>query len=129
MVDSRTTLRDDTGVDDSLTLNEIVATDFLEVEAFRDDSSGALIATEIRRDTLDDDILQGPLDACAADTSVTLLGLTYTLLAGTTEYQDQNDAPISGTTFCSAANSGGFFIKIRDDLAPDGIADEAELED
>ena len=129
VVDSRTTLRDDTGVDDSLTLNEIVATDFLEVEAFRDDSSGALIATEIRRDTLDDDILQGPLDACAADTSVTLLGLTYTLLAGTTEYQDQNDAPISGTTFCSAANSGGFFIKIRDDLAPDGIADEAELED
>ena len=88
VVDSRTTLRDDTGVDDSLTLNEIVATDFLEVEAFRDDSSGALIATEIRRDTLDDDILQGPLDACAADTSVTLLGLTYTLLAGTTEYPD-----------------------------------------
>ena len=128
VVDSRTALRDDTGVDDSLTLNEIVASNFLEVEAFRDDSTGALIATEIRRDTLDDDILQGPVDDCAADTSVTVLGLSYTLLAGTTEYQDQNDLPIDGTTFCSGANTAGFFVKIRDDLAPDGIADEAELE-
>jgi len=128
VVDSRTTLRDDTGVDDSLTLSEIVATDFLEVEAFRDDSTGALIATEIRRDTLDDDSLQGPVDACVADTSVTVLDLTYTLLAGTTAYQDQNDAPINGADFCTGANTGGFFVKIRDDLAPDGIADEAELE-
>ena len=129
VVDSRTALRDDTGVDDSLTLNEIVASDFLEIEAFRDDSTGALIATEIRRDTLDDDSLQGPVDDCAADTSVTVLGLTYTLLAATTEYQDQNDLPIDGTAFCNGANTAGVFVKLRDDLAPDGIADEAELED
>ena len=130
VVDSRTALRDDTGVDDPLTLNEIVATDFLQIEAYRDGGTGTLIATEIRRDTPDDDLLQGPVDECLADTRVTVLGLTYTLLAGTSDYQDQNDAAITGTAFCSSANTGGFLVKIRDDLpTPDGIADEVDLED
>jgi hypothetical protein len=130
MVDSQTALRDDTGVEDLLALNEINAGDFLEIEAYEDDASGDLIATDIRRDDLDDDILQGPVDSCDGS-QVTILGLGYTLADGTTIYRDQNEAPLlNAIDFCTAQAAGGFFVKVKDELADyDGVADEAELQD
>jgi hypothetical protein len=128
-VDNQTALRDDTGVEALLALGEISTGDFLEVEAFRDEASGNLIATEIRRDAPDDDILQGPVDSCVGS-QVTILGLSYTLIDGLTTYEDQNENPLpNGNDFCTAQVAGGFFVKVRDNRVADGVADQAELQD
>ncbi len=129
-IDSQTALRDDTGVEDLLALNEINAGDFLEIEAYEDDASGDLIATEVRRDEIDDDVLQGPVDSCDGS-QVTILGLSYTLSDGLTTYRDQNEILISPQTaveFCTQQGDTGFFVKVKDELTTDGVADEAELE-
>ena len=140
LVDSQTLLRDDTGVADPLTLDDIVEmVDFLEVEAYLDDNND-LIATEIRRDDPDDDFLQGPVDSCDGGLgTVTILGLEFDLIDGTTEYEDENDEDddesIVDTAFkfCSRQQTGGYLVNVVDinnaGLAHDGIADEAELED
>jgi hypothetical protein len=129
-VDSRTTLRDDTGVNDPLTLSDIHASEFLEIAAYRDGASGELIATEIRRIETGDDLLAGPVDSCTAG-SLTILGLSFALVDGTTQYQDEEEQPLAtSTTFCAAQAAGDFPVKVEDKLpAPDGTADTAELEE
>ncbi len=131
LVDSRTSMRDDTEVDNPLTLNDLVAMDYLEVEAYLDDNAD-LVATEIRRDDADDDLLQGPVDSCGAG-MVTILGLGFGLVDGTTSYEDENEGSINtALEFCTQQANGGYLVKIIDKLSgggPDGTADEAELED
>ena len=130
MVDSQTALRDDTGVEELLALAEIGSTDFLEVEAFRDDASGNLVATEVRRDEVGDDVLQGLVDSCTGG-RVFILGLDYILADGTTSYVDEDEVPLVSQTaaaFCDAQAAGGFFVKVKDEFTADGVADEAELE-
>jgi hypothetical protein len=131
-VDSRTTLRDDTGFADPLLLTDLATGNYLEIEAYRDDS-GNLIATEIRRDETDDDLLQGPADSCAAN-MVTILGIGYGLIDGITRYDDEDETGSSigsAAEFCALVNVGTL-VKVVDNLSgggPDGVADEAELED
>lgn len=124
VVDSQTSLRDDNG---SIDLANISATEFLEIRGSID-GSGIITAEEVRRDSVDDDILQGPADSCIGN-AVSVLGVSFSLLDGTTTYQDQLDQPIANAAdFCAAVNSSSLFVKVKDDLAPNGIADEAELE-
>ncbi len=132
LVDSRTILRDDTGAADPLTLAALIPmNDYLEVEAYRDDVSGNLIATEIQREAADDDLLQGPADSCDGVT-VSILGLGFMLDDSVTGFQDENEASIgTAAAFCTQWATGGFLVKIVDRMSgsgPDGIADEAELE-
>ena len=129
VVDNQTSLRDDLGAFDPYQLGNIVATDFLEIRGSIN-GNGIITADEIRRDSVNDDILQGPADNCTGST-LTVLGVSFTLLDGTTTYEDQFDNPntlLTAAAFCSAVNSGSLFVKVKDDLNPDGIADEAELE-
>jgi len=129
VVDNQTSLRDDLGAFDPYRFGNIVATDFLEIRGSIN-GNGIITADEIRRDSVNDDILQGPADSCAG-TALTVLGVDFTLQDGTTTYEDQFDNPNTLTTaaaFCSAVNSAGLFVKVKDDLNPNGIADEAELE-
>jgi hypothetical protein len=110
--------------------------DFLEIEAYLD-NSGGLDATEISRDKRDNDQLEGPIDSCDAG-MVTILGLGFGLVDGTTSYADENEDPVaSAAAFCALTNVGTL-VKVVDKYAdepplpvkfPDGIADEAELED
>jgi hypothetical protein len=131
-VDSRTTLRDDTGFADPLLLTDLATGNYLEIEAYRDDS-GNFIATEIRRDETDDDLLQGPADSCAAN-MVTILGIGFGLIDGITRYDDEDETGSSigsAAEFCAQVNVGTL-VKVVDNLSgggPDGVADEAELED
>ena len=129
-VDSRTTLRDDTGFADPLLLTDLAAGNYLEIEAYRDDS-GNLIATEIRRDETDDDLLQGPADSCAANI-VTILGIGFGLDDNITSFDDEDETGAIGSAaeFCTLVNVGTL-VKVVDSLSgggPDGVADEAELE-
>ena len=135
-VDSQTLLRDDTEVVDSLTLADLVPlNDFLEVEAYLGDG-GQLVATEIRRAERDNDLLQGPVEDCDG-VVLTILGLGFGLEDNVTSYQDENEDPVgSAAEFCALANVGTL-VKAVDEYDdeqlpvrfPDGIADEAELED
>ena len=135
-VDSQTLLRDDTEVVDPLTLADLVPmNDFLEVEAYLDDS-GKLVATEVRRDDRQDDLLQGTIESCDGVT-LTIFGLGFGLDDTVTSYEDENEDPVgSAVEFCALANVGAL-VKIADEyndeqlpvIFPDGIADEAELED
>jgi hypothetical protein len=127
-VDSQTSLRDDLGVFDPFSLSQVVASDFLEVRGSLD-GAGNIIASEIRRDTADDDILQGPFTACDG-TSVTLFGVSFSLVNGVTTFQDENDQAVyaNASAFCADANNKGLFVKVKDDVVANGIADEAELE-
>ncbi|MEZ5541414.1 MAG: DUF5666 domain-containing protein [Pseudomonadota bacterium] len=124
-VDSQTSLRDDTG---SIGLGDITAPDYLEIRASINGNS-IITADEVRRAAnVGDDILQGPADNCTG-TDVTVLGVGFSLLDGTTSYQDQNNSPIANAAaFCAAVNGSSLYVKVRDDQPGNGIADEAELE-
>jgi hypothetical protein len=127
VVDSQTSLRDDLGIFDPYALGNVVATDFLEISGSIN-GNGIITAEEIRRDNASDDILQGPADSCIG-TTLAVLGIDFTLQDGLTTYQDQLDNPIANAAnFCAAVNASSLFVKVRDDLSPNGIADEAELE-
>jgi hypothetical protein len=133
LVDGQTLLRDDTEVVDFLTLADLVPlNDFLEIEAYLGDG-GKLVATEIRRDDRDNDLLQGPVELCDGVT-LTILGLGFGLDDNVTSYEDENEGPVgSAVEFCALADVGALarVVDAYDAPArfPDGIADEAELED
>jgi len=44
-----------------------------------------------------------------------------------TEFEDSDDASISGTSFFGAVSAGDP-VEVQDDLPADGIADEVEIE-
>lgn len=129
LVDNQTSLRDDLGVFDPYTLADITATDYLEIQASLD-GGGNIVATEIRRDNPDDDILQGPSSNCDG-TSITLFGVSFSLVNGTTVFENENDQQVyaDAAAFCADVNARGLFVKIKDNSIANGIADEAELED
>jgi hypothetical protein len=129
-VDSRTTLRDDTGVKSPLTLADIQADDVLQVTAYRDGAMDPLIATEIRRETTGHDRLEGPVDNCLAGAHVTVLGLSFALVDGMTRYQDEEEQPLADSTaFCASQAVSGSRVEVEDTPVPDGTADTARLED
>jgi hypothetical protein len=65
---------------------------------------------------------------------VTILGIGYGLIDGITRYDDEDETGSSigsAAEFCAQVNVGTL-VKVVDNLSgggPDGVADEAELED
>jgi hypothetical protein len=112
--------------DDSFNLGELAAgSDFVEIEAYRDDS-GQLIATGIEReDGGRDTRVQGPLEGFEPNVSVTLLGITYTVTGGTS--YEVFDVPSDASTFFGSLTTNSV-IKVKD-IEPNGSAEELDLED
>ncbi|GAB1257459.1 hypothetical protein NBRC116494_19610 [Aurantivibrio plasticivorans] len=123
-VDNSTRMDDKTGVEDIFTVDEITPSDFLEVRLI--DNGSSYIATEVRRDDLDDDEVQGPVDSFVSGSSITLFGITYSV-DGSTQFKDANESAISSTNFFSTLQEGSI-IKLQDELTTDGTADEVEFE-
>jgi hypothetical protein len=123
-VDNQTQLEDDTGVQDPLTLGDLSSGDFVEVETVGPEDD--LVATSIHRDEIDDDIVEAPVDSFEPGVSVTVLGITYSTAGA--DFEDADDQPISPTDFYNQVEVGSM-VKIKDELTPDGIADEVEFED
>jgi hypothetical protein len=104
---------------DHFDLTDIVAGDCVEIEASMD-TTGALVAGLVELEDegtsgCDSYELASPVDAITADVSITVLGITYTLVNGVTELPDGTPAV-------------GDSAKIKDDNA-DGVADSVEIED
>jgi hypothetical protein len=137
-IDSQTSLRDDFGGLPSYTICDVASGDFLEIRASIDGSSN-IIANEVRRDDISDDIVQGPADAGSCNNiSISVFGVSFSFNSAT-QFEDENEqAYPNATAFCNAVNSRGLFVKVQDNatvnngviiVPADGIADEAELED
>ena len=123
MVDARTLLDDDTDRVDALTLGDISAGDFLEVEAQQVGSK--LVATRIDRDDLDDDVLQAQVSGFTAGAEITLLGITYSTSGA--RFESVNGTLIDSATFYAQLKVGDL-VKLKDKRVADGIADEVEFE-
>jgi hypothetical protein len=123
-VNNQTQLEDETGVMDPLTLGDLSSGDFVEIETVS--SEDELTATSIHRDEVDDDEVEAPVESFEAGASVTVLGITYFTTGA--DFENSNDLPISSTEFYDQVQVGSM-VKIKDELTPDGIADEVEFED
>ncbi|MDX1335842.1 MAG: DUF5666 domain-containing protein [Gammaproteobacteria bacterium] len=133
-VDNETIFEDEFGSFDPYTLTDITSSDFIELAALWDGSD--VIAKEVKRvglaTTPEDELLQGPVTSCNDGTpgSIDILGVSFSLQDGTTEYFDELENVIpDNTDFCNAANASSYFVKIKDEATANGTADEAELED
>ncbi|KGE03880.1 DUF5666 domain-containing protein [Pseudohaliea rubra] len=125
-VDQGTRLDDDRDDLDRLTLGDIVAGDFLEIEAYVE--GDRLIATVIDREETDDEVVQAPVEAFTAGSDITLLGVTFSVAVGETEYENLQDQDIPAEAFFAQLQPGDL-IKLQDDELANGIADEIEFED
>ncbi len=120
-VNLQTQLDDDTGTFDPISFTDLRIGDFLEVKALQ--NGNGLIATEVQvEDDDNDQSLEGPVDSFVENTSITVLGLTYSTVGA--EFDDADDA----TEFFNQLNIGDI-VELEDDFPADGIADEIELED
>ncbi len=116
----------DSNGDESFNLDELASgSEFLEIEAFRNDA-GQLVATSIRREDPSGQKtrLEAPLDRFEAGASVTLLGITYTVHAATT--YEAGNMPSGSSSFFSALNTNSV-VKVKD-AEPNGTAEELDLE-
>ncbi|HID81875.1 MAG TPA: hypothetical protein EYH06_08730 [Chromatiales bacterium] len=132
-VTSSTLLKDQNQPGGTFSLGQLLPGEFVEVRA-QVDGSGNNIASEMERDSEDDRILQGPLDENANQTtpgqpegSVKILGVVVNTDA-TTQFEDENDNPVTADVFFAAALTGKL-VKVKDDEPGDGVADEIALED
>lgn len=101
-------------------LSNIVPTNYVEIEATL--INNEIVATQIQRDEPDDFILQGQVDAFVANTSITILGITYTV-DGDTDY----DGFTGASNFFNTMTQGEI-VRIKDENA-DGIADKVKIDD
>ncbi len=124
--DNTTLFEDDSSSDSdgdgSFTLTELSSTDFVEVDAYWNGTD--LVAAKLKRtDTIDATTLKAPVDSYVAESSITLLGITYSLIG--TSY-DVDDVNSTSTDFFNALDVGDI-VEIKD-VEPDGTAEEADLD-
>lgn len=128
-ISPQTSMRDDLSGRAPFTPADIGSGDFLEI---RGTVLGErrVVAGEVRRDEIDDDIVQGPVTDCVPGDRIVVLGLPYTIQDGVTRFEDLAGDPLpDSAAFCQALAASGTFAKIKDDeRRRDGIADEVELE-
>ncbi|MEZ5571837.1 MAG: DUF5666 domain-containing protein [Halioglobus sp.] len=123
-VSNTTLLKDDTGQANPLTLDDIVAGNFLQIEAIQ--IGDTLVASRIRRDSADDNVLQAPVESFTTGVDVTLLGITFATAGAIFESQD--DTEIGAEAFFGQLQVGDL-VRVEDKGPADGVADELEFED
>jgi hypothetical protein len=108
---------------------DLIPGDFVSIEGV--ESSGKVIAGRVdRQDSAnpDDSELEGQVDAFVADTSITVLGISFNVDDGTdTEYQD-DEVAISAMQFFGRLKNGDR-VEITDKVTADGFAEEVSLDD
>lgn len=123
-VNSQTELDDETNTFNPISFGDLSIGDFVEVEALL--SSGQLTATELQLEEPGDQQIEGPVESFVANTSITILGLTYSVVGA--RFEDSNDAATDVAVFFSQLNNGDI-VELEDNDPADGTADEVEIED
>jgi len=129
LLNNQTQMEDKTDTTPALNLSIIQPGDFLEIRGFLNtDPMIDVTASEIRRNTPDDDVLQGPLDDPVTTGVVSILRVQFTTDVINTSFDDGNS---DSATFYSVVQPG-CIVKVEDGDAPatlpDSIADEISLE-
>jgi hypothetical protein len=114
------------------TEGSITAGNFVRIRGF-ENSDGGITATRVEVRSDDDVIVQGNLQAFTADTSIQVLGVTFTVDynsgSGETEFENTADAGITQNQFVADAPVGTLVkVKDRNDRAVLGVADEIDIE-
>ncbi len=123
-INSQTQLRDQTDTFATLSIENLQVGDFLEIRARL--NGNEIVATELRLDEMDDNIIVAQVESFVATSEITLLGLSFNTQQA--EFENLQDQPISSSDFFSQLQVGTL-IKIEDKEIADGIADEVEFED
>jgi hypothetical protein len=127
--DGQTLFEDETGavlLNPPFSVDDLAATDFVRVEG--QEIGGEVVASVVKRvDGTNRDLrLEGAVDSHVDDTSITILGIQYTI----------DPTPLTGTSFEGFPDSASFFavmndgdtVEIDDDFPANGVADEVELD-
>ena len=122
-VDSTTLLDDDTDQADPLRLGDIASGNFLEVEAIK--TGDSLVATRVRRDEQDDDILQAQVERFNAGVDITLQGVTFSTAGA--QFTNQDNSALSSEIFFGQLKVGDL-VKVKDEDLANGVADEVGFE-
>lgn len=127
-LNAATLLEDEFKDVDPFTLADIESLDMLRVQAYLD-GSGNVVASQIRRVDLDNDLIRAPLQVKETDTSLTVLGLEFfTDVTGTdTTFVLSDNTTTDSATFYSTVKDDDL-IKIYDDIVTDGTADKVKIE-
>jgi hypothetical protein len=136
IVDGNTQYDDKENNSPTFSLNEIMDSDYIEVEGVEIDNNGAIavLAIKVERDQPDDTILQGIVTGGSGTSStITVLGVDYDVSGSTVFYDIDEQSTLSQSDFFDTSNVqlGVSVIKIKDAVSggnPDGTADEVELE-
>ena len=123
--DNHTLMDDETNAVSLLTLNDLANGDYLEIEGHL--NGGNVIASHIQRDSMDEEVLKGPVESFVSGSSITILGITVNT-GVSTQFENSNDVSMTSSAFY-AALSNGDIVEIEDDHPADGTADEVEFED
>ena len=105
---------------------------FVRVRGFENESGG-ITATRVEVRSVDDVIVQGNLQAFVANTSIQILGVTFTVDynsgSGETEFENTSDVGITQGQFINDALPGTL-VKVKDKEGQDviGVADEIDIE-
>ncbi|CAD7844575.1 MAG: hypothetical protein [Olavius algarvensis Gamma 3 endosymbiont] len=107
----------------NFSLDLLMIGDFVKVKGIA--GGGEVTAEIVKRLDPDSTKLEGLVDSFFANTSITILGITYPLDPAAT-YEDSS-GPISAATFFAALQAGIDIVELEDD-EPDGDADEVEFD-
>ena len=131
-VDTQTQLEDKTEVVENLSISDLEAGDFLNIEGYLD--GGTVIANQIERDAADAIELQGPADvppSAGNDASGLVSILDVTIATGqsgdVTAFENVASEEISGAAFFASLVDGDLIA--FEDENNDGLAEEVEFED
>ena len=117
----------------STEIEDTIAVDnFVRIRGFENEAGG-ITATRVEVRSDDDVIVQGNLQAFVANTSIQILGVTFTVDynsgSGETEFENTADAPITQGQFSKLAPVGTLVkVKDRNDRPVIGVADEIDIE-
>lgn len=114
------------------TEGNISAGNFVRIRGF-ENSAGGVTATRVEVRSDDDVIVQGKLQSFTADSSITVLGVTFTIDynggSGETDFENTADATITQGQFISLAPPGTLVkVKDKNDEPVAGVADEVDIE-
>jgi hypothetical protein len=111
---------------ENMTINDLGADDFVRIEG--QEVNGELVASVVKRDDYQGEfVLEGGVDDFSTLNWIEIFGIRFNV-DGLTQYEEGG---LNATLFFSqlAASGTGTLVKIKDDAAVYGIADEVEFED
>lgn len=129
-VDASTRIEDDSDAEiDPLTLADVNAGDYVEIRGDESPAgSGSVVAALFEREDPDDETILRGFVAGVTEPALEILGVTIQT-SGSTEFEDENETPISASAFFSSVEVGSLVeVKGLESSDTTIVAEEVEFE-